>query len=171
MKPSDMYSDVWRLFWFWWRSVRSEGGFRGFATGRWKKRKQKSTNGFFVQTNDVCAHTQHLWVQWRAVVTEAWNSYWYPRCADLGQSFHGCLGGKVVVWVAGNAPTILSKIYWWPFFIWMGSKEELQDFEQWAKQQAQKSLMKHKELTSIVKIEDLRNLIMKLNTLTRSSIF
>ena len=41
--------------------------------------------------------------------------------------------------------------------------EELENFEKWAKQQAHKSLVKYKDLTTIMKIEDLRNLIIKLN--------
>ena len=41
--------------------------------------------------------------------------------------------------------------------------DELENFEKWAKQQAKKSLMKYKDLTSIIKIEDLRNMIMQLN--------
>ena len=41
--------------------------------------------------------------------------------------------------------------------------EELENFEKWAKHQAQKSLMKHKDLTSLIQVEDLRNLIIKLN--------
>ena len=45
--------------------------------------------------------------------------------------------------------------------------EELENFETWAKQQAKKSLMKYKESTSILQIESLRNLIMKLNTQQR----
>ena len=43
------------------------------------------------------------------------------------------------------------------------SKDELADFEIWAKDQAKKSLMKHKDLTTIVEVEDIRKLIMKLN--------
>ena len=45
--------------------------------------------------------------------------------------------------------------------------EELENFEKWAKQQAKKSLMKYKDSTSILQIESLRNLIMKLNTQQR----
>ena len=41
--------------------------------------------------------------------------------------------------------------------------DELENFEKWAKQQANKTLMKHKDLTTLIKIEDLRNLIIKLN--------
>jgi hypothetical protein len=41
--------------------------------------------------------------------------------------------------------------------------EEIEDFEKWAKQQAQKYLTKHKDLTTLMKVEDLRNLVIKLN--------
>ena len=41
--------------------------------------------------------------------------------------------------------------------------EELENFEKWAKHQAQKSLMKYKDLTSMIQIEDIRNLIINLN--------
>ena len=40
---------------------------------------------------------------------------------------------------------------------------ELENFEQWAKQQAKKSLSRHKDLTTLIKMEDLRDLIIKLN--------
>ena len=43
------------------------------------------------------------------------------------------------------------------------TQEELENFEKWAKDQAKKSLMKHKEWTNIMQIEDIRELIMKLN--------
>ena len=41
--------------------------------------------------------------------------------------------------------------------------DELDDFEKWAKHQAKKSLQKYKDLTSLIKVEDLRNVIIKLN--------
>ena len=47
------------------------------------------------------------------------------------------------------------------------SKDELENFEQWAKNQAKQSLRKHKDLTSLIQIEDLRNLIIKLNAQQR----
>ena len=41
--------------------------------------------------------------------------------------------------------------------------DELDNFEKWAKHQAKKSLVKYKHLTSVIKLEELRNLIIKLN--------
>ena len=43
------------------------------------------------------------------------------------------------------------------------SKTELENFENWAKDQAKKSLIKHKDMTTLMKEEDIRELIMKLN--------
>ena len=43
------------------------------------------------------------------------------------------------------------------------STEEIESFEKWAKEQAQGMLRKHKELTSIVKLDSLRDMIMRLN--------
>ena len=43
------------------------------------------------------------------------------------------------------------------------SAEELKSFDKWAKEQAKGMLRKHKELTSIVKLESLRDMIIKLN--------
>ena len=43
------------------------------------------------------------------------------------------------------------------------TKDELDNFETWAKDQAKKSLMKHKDMTTIVEVEDIINLIIKLN--------
>ena len=43
------------------------------------------------------------------------------------------------------------------------SKEDLENFDKWAKGQAKKSLMKYKDLTTISDVEDIRSLIMKLN--------
>ena len=41
--------------------------------------------------------------------------------------------------------------------------EELDNFEKWAKKEAKKSLMKYKDLTTLIKVEDLRNIVIKLN--------
>ena len=43
------------------------------------------------------------------------------------------------------------------------TEEELESFEKWAKSQAQVALNKHKELTTIVKLSNLREIIMQLN--------
>ena len=43
------------------------------------------------------------------------------------------------------------------------TKDELDNFETWAKDQAKRSLMKHKDMTTIVEVEDIRKLIIKLN--------
>ena len=47
------------------------------------------------------------------------------------------------------------------------TQDEIENFEKWAKGQAQKSLKKYKDLTSLMQIEELRNLVIKLNTQQR----